>query len=125
MVAARISRYRNCEMDRTTLQHLAELRLRDAEALLAAGQWEAGARLTQKLDESGLPIQVGMWFFMPEINEWRLLYASPEVLERGSRVVYEQIHEARKALGPPSRNMSYYRPLAYCVQTTNLSGRSG
>ena len=43
-----------------------------------------------------------MWFFMPEINEWRLLFASPEVLVegRGSRVLYEQIHEARKALGP-------------------------
>ena len=48
---------------------------------------DAGARLTQQLDESGLPIQVAMWFFMPEINEWRLLFASPEVLERGSRVV--------------------------------------
>ena len=40
----------------------------------------------QKLDESGLPIQVAMWFFMPEINEWRLLFASPEVLEKGSGV---------------------------------------
>ena len=60
---------------------------------------EAGAHLTQKLDESGLAIPVAMWFFMPDINEWRLLFASPEVSKTGSRGVYKQIEEARKKLG--------------------------
>jgi hypothetical protein len=66
---------------------------------------DAGARLTQKLDESGLPIPVAMWFFMPDINEWRLLFASPEVSKTGSRYVYEQIEEARKALGAQAEHV--------------------
>jgi hypothetical protein len=60
---------------------------------------EAGAQLTQKLDDQGLPIAVAMWFFMSDINEWRLLFASPKLSATGPREVYKQIEEARKALG--------------------------
>jgi hypothetical protein len=60
---------------------------------------EAGAQLTQKLDELGLPIPVAMWFFLPDINEWRLMFASPQLSAEGPRAVYEKIEEARKALG--------------------------
>lgn len=60
---------------------------------------EAGAKLTAKLDEMGLPIAVAMWFFKPEINEWRLLFASTEVSEAGPLSVYQKIQEARQALG--------------------------
>jgi antitoxin component of RelBE/YafQ-DinJ toxin-antitoxin module len=60
---------------------------------------EAGAQLTQKLDELGLPISVAMWFFLSDVNEWRLLFASPQLSAEGPRAVYEKIEEARKALG--------------------------
>jgi hypothetical protein len=60
---------------------------------------EAGAQLTQKLDEIGLPISVAMWFFLSDINEWRLLFASPQLSAEGPGAVYEKIEEARKALG--------------------------
>ena len=60
---------------------------------------EAGAHLTQKLDELGLPVPVAMWLFMPDINEWRLLFASPNISTTGPREVYRQIQEARKTLG--------------------------
>jgi hypothetical protein len=60
---------------------------------------EAGAHLTEKLDELGLPVPVAMWFFMPEINEWRLLFASPKVSTDGSLQVYKLIQEALKTLG--------------------------
>jgi hypothetical protein len=60
---------------------------------------EAGAQLTQKLDELGLPVSVAMWFFLSDINEWRLLFASPQSSAEGPRAVYEKIAEARKALG--------------------------
>ena len=60
---------------------------------------EAGAQLTQKLDELGMPIAIAMWFFMPDINEWRLLFASPKLSTEGPREVYEQIEEARRTLG--------------------------
>lgn len=60
---------------------------------------EAGAQLTAQLDELGLPIAAALWFFMPEINEWRLLFASAEVSAAGPRSVYKKIQEARQALG--------------------------
>ncbi len=66
---------------------------------------EVGAQLTQKLDELGLQIPVAMWFFMTDINEWRLLFASPQLSAEGPREVYERIEEARRALGPQAENL--------------------
>ena len=59
---------------------------------------EVGARLTEKLDEMGLPVAAAMWLFTAEINEWRLLFASPELPTGGPQAVYRKIAEARQAL---------------------------
>ena len=59
----------------------------------------SGADLTEKLDSTGLPVVAAMWFFVPEINEWRLFFASPEVSAQGPRSVYKKIQEAVEALG--------------------------
>ncbi len=61
---------------------------------------EAGAELTRKLDEAGLRTEAALWLFIPEINEWCLLFASPEVSEKGPREVYKTIRDALKQLGP-------------------------
>src|ERR1039457_6071268 len=66
---------------------------------------EAGFQLTQKLDELGLPVSVALWFFLADINEWRLLFASPQLSAEGPRAVYEKIEEARKALGPQAERL--------------------
>src|ERR1700691_721485 len=66
---------------------------------LSAEMIEAGAELAAKLDAMGLPIVAALWLFEPEINEWRLLIASPEVPASGSPDVYHKIQEARRALG--------------------------
>lgn len=55
---------------------------------------DVGAELTKKLDEIGLPITAALWLFVPELNEWRLLFASPEVDRKGSRAVYDKIRQA-------------------------------
>ncbi len=60
---------------------------------------EAGAQLTDKLVAMGLPIAAAMWFFRPDINEWRLLFASSDVSTAGPLSVYAKIQEARRALG--------------------------
>jgi len=60
---------------------------------------EAGAELTAKLDETGLPLTAALWLFMPDLNEWRLLFASPEVTTKGPREVYERIQRAISQLG--------------------------
>lgn len=60
---------------------------------------DAGAELTKKLDESGLPVTTALWLFVPELNEWRLLFASPEVGTKGPRDVYEKIQQVINQLG--------------------------
>ncbi len=60
---------------------------------------DAGAELTKKLDESGLPVTTALWLFAPELNEWRLLFASPDVGTKGPRDVYEKIQQAINQLG--------------------------
>lgn len=60
---------------------------------------EAGAKLTDMLDAMKLPVVAALWLFMPEINEWRFLFSSPELSVSGPRKVYESVEKARRALG--------------------------
>ncbi|MBI2821769.1 MAG: hypothetical protein HYX74_06045 [Acidobacteria bacterium] len=66
---------------------------------LTGAMIDAGAELTAKLDEIGLHVTSAFWLFMPELNEWRLLFASPEVTSKGPRNVYEKIGQAIDQLG--------------------------
>lgn len=66
---------------------------------LTGSMIDAGAELTKKLDESGLAVTTALWLFVPEVNEWRLLFASPDVGEKGPRDVYERIQHAINELG--------------------------
>jgi hypothetical protein len=59
---------------------------------------QSGAELTAKLDQIGVPVVAALWFFVPEINEWRLLFASPEVSTQEPRTVYEKIRRAVEEL---------------------------
>ncbi len=61
---------------------------------------DAGAVLTQSLDDHGLPVQAAFWLFDAEINEWRLVIASSEAASKGPRAVYRRIQEALDQLGP-------------------------
>lgn len=67
---------------------------------------EAGARLTAQLDEAGVPIVAALWLFQPEINEWRLLFASPEVGTQGPRAVYAKVRQALDGAGDPRLPLS-------------------
>jgi len=60
---------------------------------------DAGAELTQKLDELGLPTNAAFWLFMPDSNEWRLMFASADVSAKGPRSVYYAISSAMQQLG--------------------------
>jgi hypothetical protein len=68
---------------------------------------DAGARLVDRLVESGLPISVAMWFFTPETNKWRLLISTPLAAD-SPREVREQIDEARKSLGPEAEELLFW-----------------
>lgn len=60
---------------------------------------EAGAALTRKLDGAGIGITAAFWLFDPDLNEWRLLFASPDVSSKGPRDVYAKIRRAIDELG--------------------------
>jgi hypothetical protein len=66
---------------------------------LTGAMIEAGAELTLKLDEMGVPVVAAFWLFVPELNEWRLQFASPDVSSRGPREVYDKILQATGKLG--------------------------
>ena len=60
-------------MDRTSLQQLAELRLKDAEALLTAGQWEAAYYLLGYCVECALKACVAKQFRLHEGPDKKLV----------------------------------------------------
>lgn len=61
---------------------------------------EAGAALLRKLDEIGLDVRSALWMYDVEIEEWRLLFAAPEVGIKGPLSAYETIDRALEELGP-------------------------
>ncbi len=60
---------------------------------------EVGELLTKKLDDIGFPIRVALWLYLPDRNQWRLYFESPNIPITGPRKVYEQIEKARNLLG--------------------------
>ena len=60
-------------MDRKTLQQLADPRLRDAEALLGAGQWEAAYYLLGYTIECALKACVAKQFRLHDVPDKKLV----------------------------------------------------
>ena len=61
---------------------------------LTDGMIEAGAQLIRKLDELRVEVTAALWLLDTEINEWRLLLASPLVSREGRVVMYQMIDRA-------------------------------
>jgi hypothetical protein len=62
-------------MDRIKLQQLAELRLKDAEVLIAAGQWDAAYYLLGYCVECALKACIAQQFRQHEVPDKRLVNA--------------------------------------------------
>ena len=60
---------------------------------------DAGAELIRELDENGVPVTTALWLFDPEVNEWRLHLASPEVGTKGPIQMYTKVQHAMSRLG--------------------------
>jgi len=91
---------------------------------------DAGAELTKRLDEVGVPMTAALWLFVPDINEWRLLFASPEVASKGPREVYEKILQAinqleAKASAAPFSAIGLMDPDADLVRRLRMTVRTG
>jgi hypothetical protein len=55
---------------------------------------EAGRRLTEALDNSGLEVVASFWFLDSETDEWRLMIAMPLVDREGPLEAYRAIQKA-------------------------------
>lgn len=52
---------------------------------------QAGADLVRRLDEAHLAVNASLWLYIPDINLWRLVIASPAVKEEGPKKIYQKI----------------------------------
>ena len=59
---------------------------------------KTGADLTRKLDEVEWPVVASFWLYLPELNAWKLVLASPVARLHGPRRAYEAVQTALSAL---------------------------
>jgi len=52
---------------------------------------KAGEALLSKLDEIKFNVRAAFWFYMPDSEEWRLIFASPAVDKKGPKEAYEKV----------------------------------
>src|SRR2546423_14588559 len=57
----------------------------------------AGADLTRQLDRANWPVVASLWVYKPEMNEWRLLIASPSVDSEGPLAAYQGVSAALRS----------------------------
>jgi len=53
-----------------------------------------GATLTRALDEAGWPVVASFWYYEPDENRWKLMFASPRVSADGPTEAYGVVIEA-------------------------------
>jgi hypothetical protein len=70
-----------------------ELVVRD---VLSEQMIEAGARLVERLDQSGSDVQAALWLFLPDEKIWKMNVISPLVKTDGPRSFYKRVLEANK-----------------------------
>jgi len=72
----------------------------------------AGAELTRRLDEANWLVVASFWYFVPEQNQWKLIFASPRLLSDGPAQAYYAIRRASPALREqfPSLKQIYVVP---------------
>ena len=66
--------------------------------ILSDAMIRSGAEITGKLDEINWNVEASFWFYSPDENQWRLIFASPNVGKEGPRKSYQNILKALKKL---------------------------
>lgn len=68
---------------------------------------EAGKILLRELDAQNFQITTAMWFFYPDVGEWKLLLHSPRFDAEGGIASYSKISEIITALGSKMGMLSF------------------
>jgi len=59
---------------------------------------EGGRQLLERLDRTGFRARACFWFYFPDSDRWRLVFASSEVRNRGPLAAYLKIDAAVRRL---------------------------
>ena len=67
---------------------------------------QAGAEFIRVLDAAQVPVQSAFWIYHGEEPDWRLVIASPEVVQFGIRKFYGKLIDHQRALNRDEVNSS-------------------
>ena len=88
----------------------------------------AGAELTHRLDEANWPVVASFWYFVPEQNQWKLVFASPRLLSDGPALAYYKIRLASATLReqfPSLKQIAVVSPDDEVVRALSLAVDTG
>lgn len=70
-----------------------------AKATLVGVDVGEGRELLQALDRAGVPVNVALWFFSPEFDDWRFVLASRQFDKLTQFDAYRMVHKGLAASG--------------------------
>jgi len=73
---------------------------------------QGGEALTRKLVEQGWPVVLAFWSFERDENQWKLIFASPNVNVDGPKKAYEAIQKALLAITEHFTDLQYITVVA-------------
>jgi hypothetical protein len=99
-------------------------------ATLTKEMIEAGAALVRKLDECGVQPDAAFWFYFPDIQQWKLVFAEVKLGAEGPKQIYKKIQETlsnfRAELGELSLdNVTLAKPDTPIVALLRIAIRTG
>lgn len=59
--------------------------------ILSEEMISAGEEITKYLDKAQIEVSASLWFYVTDLNTWRLIIASPEVRIYGPKNLYKKI----------------------------------
>lgn len=70
-----------------------------ATAALVSHDIEVGRRIVAALTRASIPVTVYLWAFIPQLQEWQFMIATPLVDTKGPRAAYGEVDRALQREG--------------------------
>lgn len=70
-----------------------------AKTILVGPDIEKGAKILQILDDAGLRVNVALWAYLPEYENWRLIFSGRKFDAAGLKGAYGLFHDTLDAAG--------------------------